>query len=274
MSEKEKLPPRPSATILLLRDGPSSEEQLEVFMVVRHHQIDFASGALVFPGGKTAPGDRLDEVRALCDGVDGLSDDILAIRVAAIREAFEEAGVLLARNQATGELISGAQVEELDDARPKLDSGELSIGDFLRDNNLRLACDMLVPFAHWITPEFMPKRFDTHFFIAQAPGDHIAVHDGSETVDSVWSNPNKLLREAADGQWTIIFPTRLNVEKLGKANSVSEAIDRANAKPVVTVLPQLIERDGNQILQIPAEADYSVVEETLEAFASSFVKKD
>ena len=94
LSEKEAKPLIPAATIMLLRDGAPG---LEVFMVVRHHQIDFASGALVFPGGKLDEGDKSSSIRARCDGADGVSDAELAIQVAAIREAFEECGVLLAR---------------------------------------------------------------------------------------------------------------------------------------------------------------------------------
>jgi len=95
MTEKKAEPPVPvpSATIMLLRDGDTG---LEVFMVKRHHQIDFASGALVFPGGKLAAGDRDPALRALCDGAEALTDDELALRAGAIREAFEESGILLA----------------------------------------------------------------------------------------------------------------------------------------------------------------------------------
>ncbi len=246
----------PAATILMLRDGPTG---LEVFMVVRHHQIDFASGALVFPGGKLAPGDTLPDVRGLCDGVDELDDTRLALRVAAIREAFEESGVLLARDT-SGKIIDGPRLSGLEADRPLLDKGDLAIGDFLAREDLRLACNMLHPYSHWITPKMMPKRFDTHFYLAIAPADHVAMHDGTEGVDSVWINPTDALEEAKAGKRTIIFPTRMNLEKLAESATVAEAIEAANARDIVTVEPLVEDRDGTMMLTIPAEAGYSVTE--------------
>lgn len=246
----------PAATILLLRDGPTG---LEVFMVVRHHQIDFASGALVFPGGKLAPGDSAPEVRGLCDGAEGLDDVELALRVAAIREAFEESGVLLARD-ASGRVIDGGRLQSLDGDRPLLDRGKLAIGDFLKREELRLACDLLQPYAHWITPKMMPKRFDTRFYLAEAPEDHVAMHDGSEGVDSVWINPADALADAEAGKRTVIFPTRMNLEMLAQSGSVAEAMEAARGRRIVTVEPQVVDRAGTLYLTLPADAGYSVTE--------------
>lgn len=252
--QKSDKPLIPAATILMLRDGPTG---LEVFMVVRNHQIDFASGALVFPGGKLAAGDRAAEVRGLCDGAEGLDDTLLALRVGAIREAFEESGVLLARS-ADGQVINGERLSTLEDDRPRLDKGDLAICDFLAREDLRLGCDMLQPYAHWITPSMMPKRFDTHFYLAVAPSDHVALHDGSEGVDSVWINPGAALEEAKAGTRTIIFPTRMNLEMLAHSNSVADAMEAARERAIVTVEPQIEERDGTPMLTIPAEAGYSL----------------
>lgn len=263
-SDTSPVPPAvPAATILIVRDGPKSGA-LEVFMVVRHHQIDFASGALVFPGGKAAEGDSDPAVRGLCDGAEELDDVQLNLHVAAIREAFEESGVLLARKAGEADLVGPDVVATLDSFRAPLDKGELGIADFLRDNDLRLACDLLVPFAHWITPTMMPKRFDTYFYLAVAPEGQAALHDGKEAVDSVWANPGKLLAEADEGKWTVIFPTRLNVEKLGEASTVAEALDRARKDTIVTVLPEVTRGDNGPVLRIPAEAGYSVVEAPLD----------
>ncbi|MBI1262866.1 MAG: NUDIX hydrolase [Rhizobiales bacterium] len=252
----------PAATILLTRDGA---EGIEVFMVVRHHQIDFVAGALVFPGGKVDPLDTHESVRDRVDGVEGLDDVLMALRVAAIREAFEECGVLLARSQQSGEVIDGARLASLQHYRDALNKSELGVGEFLEREGLRLAADMLTPFAHWITPAMMPKRFDTHFYIAAAPSDHLAVHDGHESVDSVWIRPADALKEAEAGTKNVIFPTRMNVLKLGRYANVGEAIEIARRTPVVTVIPQL-EKDatGKPILRIPVEADYGVTEEPLE----------
>ncbi len=259
---KQPSVPVPAATILILRDNAQTGA-LEVFMVVRHHQIDFASGALVFPGGKAAPSDADPQVRSYCDGADDLDDVALNLHVAAIREAFEESGVLLARHAGSQDLVGPDVVLTLDKFRPELDKGGLAILDFLKANDLRLACDKLVPFAHWITPDMMPKRFDTHFFLAGAPEGQAALHDGSETVDSVWANPGRIIEEAKDGKWTIIFPTRVNIEKLGKASNVAEAMQNAREDEIVTVLPVVKQIDGETVLEIPKEAGYSVIHEKL-----------
>ena len=172
--------PVAAATILMLRDGPTG---LEVFMVVRHHQIDFASGALVFPGGKIDPGDY--EARDYCTHTENVNNEDLALKVGAIREAFEECGILLARDESE-ELIDGTRLSQLEGLRAQLNSNEISIAEFLRSENMILACDLLQHFAHWITPAMMPKRFNTHFYLAKAPEDHVAMHDGHESVDSIW----------------------------------------------------------------------------------------
>ena len=162
----EPAPPRPASTIMLLRDGPAG---LEAFMVVRHHQIDFASGALVFPGGRMEATDA--ELAGSLFGVDPLAP----FKVAAIREAFEECGVLMARPPGEDGLVPPGRVENLDRAAP--------FAELLARENLAPAIDCLVPFAHWITPAFLPKRFDTHFFLALAPAGHALAHDGREAVE-------------------------------------------------------------------------------------------
>ncbi|MDG1442275.1 MAG: hypothetical protein P8R02_06250 [Pseudomonadales bacterium] len=247
----------PAATILMLRDG---EAGLEVFMVVRHHQIDFASGALVFPGGKVDAGDSL--VRDRCQGAD--ADDVnMSLQVGAIREAFEECGILLAREAGSDKLISGERLKVLDAYREPLNSDEISIGDFLEKEDLYLACDLLHHYAHWITPDMMPKRFDTHFYLAVAPADHLAIHDGYESVDSVWINPAAALDGATEGTYTIIFPTRLNIEMLAKSTSVENAITMANERKIIPVLPWIEARDEGKYLCIPEEAGYDISEELM-----------
>ncbi len=124
--------------------------------------------------------------------------------------------------------------------------------------DLELACDLLVPFAHWITPEFMPKRFDTHFFLVAAPENQAAAHDGSESVDSVWTTPGAALGEARAGRRTIIFPTLLNLKKLGRSQGTAEALERARKEPVVTVLPRPERGPEGNFVHIPAEAGYGI----------------
>ncbi len=251
--------PVPAATILMLRD---SAHGIEVFMVVRHHQIDFASGALVFPGGKADPADFDDSLSAYLDGA--VEDaDMRAIQVASIREAFEECGVLLARETGAEPLISGERLATLEPYRERLQNGELTILEFLEREKLHLACDRLAYFAHWVTPEMMPKRFDTHFFLARAPADHVAIHDGHESVDSVWITPDQALEDAAAGRRTVIFPTLRNIEKLGHHASVADAIAATEGTVPVTVLPWTEKRDDGTFLCIPPEAGYDISEQMM-----------
>jgi hypothetical protein len=121
-----------------------------------------------------------------------------------------------------------------------------------------------VPFAHWITPSFEPRRFDTHFFLVAAPSDQVARHDGREAVDHVWLQPQALLERRLKGEAKLMFPTRLNLEVLAKSASAAAAEQAARAKRVVTVEPQVIDKDGGKYLRIPAEAGYSLTEERID----------
>ncbi len=258
MNQKTAVNPVAAATVLICRDSPQG---IEVFMVVRHHQIDFASGALVFPGGKTDKGDYDPRLRARCTAADGLDDEALAYYVSSIREAFEECGVLLARPRGSAALIDGVRLKALEPERGALVNGEIGFFDFLEREDLQLAIDELHPFAHWITPEMVPKRFDTRFYLAKAPSDHVAAHDGSESVDSVWITPNQALEGAQQGTYTVIFPTKLNIMKLGLSQTVDEAIARAGREPIVTVQPWIEQRAEGNFLTIPKAAGYPISEE-------------
>lgn len=260
MSERPSPPkPLPSATLMMLRDG---QDGLEVFMVKRHHQIDFASGALVFPGGKLAAGDSDPVLREHCDGAEQLNGEDLALRACAIREGFEESGIILARPAGCPVLAGEETARGLQSWRARLDTGSATLNQFAQEAGLRLACDALVPFARWITPEFMPKRFDTHFYLAAAPAGQIGSHDGREGVDSVWTTPARALAET--DRWTVIFPTKMNVLKLARSKTVEQALSAAAAAPIVTVEPKIVHRDGKQVLTLPPEAGYDVIEEPLD----------
>lgn len=258
MSEQKEVAVRPAATILLCRDAA---EGLETFMVLRHHQIDFASGALVFPGGKLGEQDQDPGIRERCDGADGVSNESLAFQVAAIREAFEESGILLARERGSSTILASNRLNALEPYRERLNAGELGILEFLEKEDLVLACDCLHDYAHWITPEGMPKRFDTHFFIAKAPEDHVGAHDGSESVDSVWITPQRVLKEAQEGKWTVIFPTRCNIQLLDESKNIDDAIARSQGRDIMTILPWIENRDGSSFVCIPTEAGYPVSSE-------------
>lgn len=260
MSEEQKKPvtPRPAATVMMLRDGPDG---MEVFMVKRHHQIDFATGALVFPGGSADPGDCSATVRARCDGADQYDDEELRFRVACVREAFEETGLLLCRRPDADHVLEADECEALHHYRDKLESNELDFGEFLARENLICVANRLSHFAHWITPAGMPKRFDTHFYAAQAPARQLAKHDGGENVDSVWITPAEACAAADRGEYTIIFPTRVNIEKLDRmGRDVATAMANIEQDRVVTVLPQVTPIEGGRIMKIPAEAGYGFSE--------------
>ena len=259
MSEKQQpATPVPAATIVMLRE----RDDLEMFMVVRHHQIDFASGALVFPGGKADPQDFDDALLPYLDGAHD-DEDMRAMQVAAIRESFEECGILLARPEGSDKLVDGARLEQLTPYQERIHQGEVSITEFVQREKLHLACDQLVHFAHWVTPPMMPKRFDTHFFLASAPEDHLAVHDGSENVDSVWINAGQAVQDAADGKRTVIFPTLRNLERLAGFGNIDEAFTNARTQAIVPVLPWTEKREDGNYICIPEDAGYDVTEEKL-----------
>ena len=183
MTEPAKAP-RPASTILLLRDA-SAKKEIEVFMMVRHYEIDFNSGALVFPGGSVDKGDKeIIAAPELYSGGEGLDEATLSFRIAAIRETFEESGILLARPKGSKALVDAVRASEIETAhRADLCDSKISFLKVLTDNGMVLALDELVPYAHWITPEGMPKRFDTWFFLAAAPPEQVGAHDGKESTE-------------------------------------------------------------------------------------------
>lgn len=254
MSETEI---KPAATILLLRDDP----EFEVLMVKRHHQIDFASGALVFPGGKSHAGDHDPAWADHALGHGDFDADQRGLRIAAIREVFEEAGILLAR-RSDGSPIGGEACPM--EVREAVDAGRTAFLDVVKDLDARLDLAALTVFARWITPPLTPKRFDTWFYAVEAPKDQLAACDGRETVDAEWIAPAEALRLEQAGQRKVIFPTRMNLKLLAEASSAADTVARAKARTLVTVQPQIQSRDSGRVLVLPPDAGYGVVEEPLE----------
>jgi 8-oxo-dGTP pyrophosphatase MutT (NUDIX family) len=253
---KPTVPILPAATILLLRDAPT----FEVLMVKRHHQIDFASGALVFPGGKTHGGDHDEAWSDLVIGWERTSPEKRALRIAAIREAYEEAGILLARDPGGGGFRGDERAAR---ARDDVAHDRRAFIDLVRELDVRLDLDALTVFSRWITPAMMPKRFDTWFYLAQAPEDQLAVCDGWETVDAEWIAPGDAIRLAERGERTVIFPTRMNLQLLGEASGALDAVARATARKLVPVEPKVTQTPDGPVLKIPEDAGYGVVAEPM-----------
>jgi 8-oxo-dGTP pyrophosphatase MutT (NUDIX family) len=160
-----------------------------------------------------------------------------------VRETYEECGILLARRNRAGALLSRA------DVRP---------GMTLTDGTIELAADLLVPFAHWITPASRPKRFDTWFFLAPSPADQIAAHDGHEATDAVWLRPADVLAKADAETVKLVFATRMNLAKLGRSRTVADAIAAAARSSIVTVTPEVVQTADGPAFQIPEAADYGI----------------
>jgi len=254
----EIVTPRPASTILLLRDSKAAKE-IEVFMMVRHYEIDFNSGALVFPGGSVEKNDMeiIERSELYSGGGDGLDAAALSFRIAAIRETFEESGILLARPKGSTALVDVQRASEIEARhRVALNEHKITFLEVLAENDLWLALDELVPYAHWITPEGMPKRFDTWFFLAAAPPDQLGAHDGRESTDSIWVSPREALSGGETGRFKVPFPTTRNLIKLGKQSNVKAALDDSRGKPVVTVTPVMTRLNGGRQLRIPIEAGY------------------
>jgi 8-oxo-dGTP pyrophosphatase MutT (NUDIX family) len=254
--EKPPVPILPAATILLVRDDPT----FEVLMVKRHHQIDFASGALVFPGGKTHAGDHDGAWEHRGIGWESTAPEKRALRIAAIREAYEETGILLARH-ADGVAFRGD--ERAGPARDDVAHDRRSFLDLITELDVHLDLEALSVFARWITPSMMPKRFDTWFYVASAPADQLALCDGWETVDAEWIAPTEALRLAELGERKVIFPTRMNLALLAEASCADDALARARARTLVTVEPKVSQTPDGPVLVIPPDAGYGAQAEPL-----------
>jgi 8-oxo-dGTP pyrophosphatase MutT (NUDIX family) len=247
-----------SASILLLRDGP---EGLEVLMQQRHEEVGDFSGALTFPGGKVVPADSSAAVRERADGSETHSDDDLAYAASAVRETFEECGVLLARQAATGPLIDGDTVANTFADRPALDAQDLALGDFLTKHDLRLALDRITPWSHWITPVFAPRRYDTWFYVAALPDGQVADADSGETAEMIWIRPQAAVDAAEAGDRSLYLATRLNLLELIPFSTVNDVLGHARDKDIRVAQPERVKAaDGADLMRLDAEAGYGAWE--------------
>jgi 8-oxo-dGTP pyrophosphatase MutT (NUDIX family) len=197
-------------------------------------------------------------------GWDAIAPDERPLRIAAIREAYEEAAIIMARRPG-GEPFTGD--ERTAGLREAVANDEHPFLDLIQDLGIRLDLAALTVFARWITPDMMTKRFDTWFYVATATGEQLAACDGRETVDAEWIAPGQALDMAAAGHRKVIFPTRMNLQLLAESASAADASERAAARTLVTVLPVIEQRPGGGVLVIPPDAGYGAVEEPLSALA-------
>jgi 8-oxo-dGTP pyrophosphatase MutT (NUDIX family) len=222
----QAVPTRDGATVMLVRDGPQADRPLEVFMLRRHPRTAFGS-VHVFPGGVVDTTDHAPELDAICPGLTdahasaqlGTPSGGRAYWVAAIRESFEEAGVLLARH------LDGTPVRfdghpdvqaRFDDHRRAVHAGRRTFVDVLAAERLELAADGVRYFAHWITPEGEPKRFDTRFFLALAPEGQAYAHDDTELIGSEWVRPGDALDRHLAGRFPLVGPTSVCLRDIGR----------------------------------------------------------
>ena len=251
--------PRPAATLIIVRDTEDGQA-IEVLMTERHGDLSFAAGALVFPGGLVEEGDRSADLQARCQSRGRADPEQIAHLLAAIRETFEETGLLFAFDLEGWSIGDRRRAAYAANYQEPLRAGEISFAQFAAQESLQFAPDDFLQFAHWITPEISPKRFDTRFYLAAAPEGQNAACDGKEAVEVVWAKPRYLLDEARQGRRGLMFPTRLNLEVLTPCRSVHQALKLARARPVVPVMPEVFERDGETWARIPQEAGYGVSE--------------
>jgi 8-oxo-dGTP pyrophosphatase MutT (NUDIX family) len=244
--------PRPAATCVLMR--PHAGGGVEVFMVRRHIQSEFAPDVYVFPGGSVTSDDQQAErTPGLCVAAEGNDTVGSGFRVAALRECFEEAGVLLARRGAEMLAIGEGDVARIADYRTALQQRQLTMSVLAERERLTFATDALTAWAHWITPEAMPKRFDTHFFLAEMPASQEAAYDHLETTDGVWITPEEASAGYERGDFPLVFAQIHQLRELHGLGSFADARARFAGHAPRTIMPRVVERDGKPVILLPDE---------------------
>jgi 8-oxo-dGTP pyrophosphatase MutT (NUDIX family) len=265
------VPVKPAATVLLVRDADAGG--VEVFMLRRTFNAAFASGMFVFPGGKVDDVDGVDEIAELCDGLTdahassllGIANGGLAYWVACIRECFEEAGVLLARHETTGDVVrfdDEAIAKRFEVERENIHDGSVALLDLCKREGLRLTTDDIHYVSHWITPMGEKRRFDTRFFIARAPQAQEPLHDDGETIESFWISPQEAIERAHEKDLMLMPPTKANIEFLLPFKTADEVLAAAAQVGMPqTILPKLkIDSDGRVVgIAMPGDPEYAVL---------------
>ncbi len=235
-------------------------------MVRRLERASFMAGAYVFPGGRVDQSDAIDPNAPWCEWPIGGGRDFPDLdraescryRAAAIRELFEEAGVLLARDVA-GQMVSfvdqGVQ-SRFEAARAALLRGEQTLRSILERDELRLALDALVPLAHWVTPAVERRRFDTRFFLAHMPDNQVPIHHDSESMHSVWITPADALERCRRDEITLPPPTWRTLKDLAGLATVGEALVWARQQPIMRRQPRFVRQHDVSMLLLPGDPLY------------------
>lgn len=263
----EEVPVRDAATVMLVRDG---SDGVEVFMLRRNLNSDFVGGAYVFPGGGVDPGDGAPDVEELCIGrtdaeasaLLGVPSGGLAYWVAAIRESFEEAGLLLAvgPDDQMVRFDEAATNERFAEHRRRVDAAEVALVDVARDEGLRLATDRIHYFSRWITPLGAPRRYDTRFFIAHPPEWQEPVHDDHEVIANLWIRPADALERHGRGEFELIFPTVRSLEALALFDTADQVVRHAAAiSDVQPILPTIEDGEHGMRIVLPGDGAYDAI---------------
>ena len=255
---------RDAATVMLVRDG---EEGMEVLMLRRNLNSDFVGGAYVFPGGAVDEHDRHEDLDPYCLGRTDAEASTrleidkggLAYWVAAVRECFEESGLLLAYDSegAIVRLDDPAVEERFIGHRAAIDKKQRRLIEVCAEENLKLAVDSIHYFSHWITPEGPPRRYDTRFFVARAPDAQVALHDDREAIANIWIRPQDALDRGERRELEIIFPTMKNLSAIARFDSADELVAAAAASPAVpTVQPRIVQEGERMRILLPGDPGY------------------
>ncbi len=246
-------PAKPAATLILAKDVPGGPPL--IFMQKRAKTMGFAAGMMVFPGGKVDERDyALADEMGLVEGRDTAD---AAARVAAIRESFEEAGVLLT----SGPALDAALLAE---TAPRVADRSLDFAVFLKAHGQTIEIDALTAWSRWCPPVRLEnKRYDTRFYLARVPDGQTPSHDGNEAVHSLWITAADALASADSGDGKVIFPTRRNLERLAQHDSVDALFAHAEAHEPRLIAPEVREEDGQMWLTIPDGLGYPVLREAM-----------
>ena len=245
-----------------------AEEGFEVLMLKRSTELDFSAGAYVFPGGAVDPSDI--ELASRCVGITDseasklleLDEGGIAFYVAAIRECFEEAGIMLLSSRGDGSFSGTRHLDlsspELKDKfmtlRQSLNCSELNFSDAIFANGLYLTAADLHYVSHWVTPPGGSRRYDTRFFISLVPDNQDALHDESEIVDSLWLKPKDALQRFEDGELNMIFPTLRNLSAIADFKTTSEVLEwAAGLSNIPTLSPIRVYENGEAKFVLPGE---------------------